>query len=352
MSAIIQEIDVLNALRYVDDPDLNKDIVTLGMVRNVVIEGKNISFSVVLTTPACPMKDMIENACRNAISHFISSDINLQIEMTSDVSVNKKSNDFLPNVKNIIAVGSGKGGVGKSTVAAGIASVLNHSGAKVGLLDADIYGPSVPLLFGVQNHEIEVEERGGKEYMKPVLVQGIELFSIGFLSKPNEAVVWRGPMVSQALKQFISGVSWGDLDYLIIDLPPGTGDVQITMTQTLPLTGAVIVSTPQKLALADARKACAMFNMPSVNVPILGIVENMSFFTPDDAPDKKYYIFGKQGVNELANEFSTKVLGQLPIIPSVMDDGDTGNLINDKNIRFFSEIAGQLVRAIAINNSK
>ena len=159
-------------------------------------------------------------------------------------------------------------------------------------------------------------------------------------------------MVSQALKQFISGVSWGDLDYLIIDLPPGTGDVQITMTQTLPLTGAVIVSTPQKLALADARKACAMFNMPSVNVPILGIVENMSFFTPDDAPDKKYYIFGNHGVSELANEFNTKVLGQLPIIPSVMDDGDSGKLINDKNIRFFSEIAGQLVRAIAINNSK
>lgn len=350
MSKEFKEIDVYNALKYVDDPDLNKDIVTLGMVKDVQIDGNHLSFSVVLTTPACPMKDMIENACRNAISHFISPEVNVQINMTSEVTINKKSNQFLPNVKNIIAVGSGKGGVGKSTVAAGIATVLNHSGAKVGLLDADIYGPSVPLLFGVQNHDIEVEEKEGKELMKPVNVQGIELFSIGFLSKPNEAVVWRGPMVSQALKQFISGVSWGDLDYLIIDLPPGTGDVQITMTQTLPLTGAVIVSTPQKLALADARKACAMFNMPSVNVPILGIVENMSFFTPDDAPEKKYYIFGKHGVNELADEFKIKVLGQLPIIPSVMDDADSGQLINSKNIKFFSEIAGQLVRSIAINN--
>ncbi len=345
------QADVLKALSHVDDPDLRKDIVTLGMVRDILIDNIQLSFSVYLTTPACPMKEMIENACLNAIQHFIGSEVQVKINMTAEVSLNKKTNAALPNVKNIIAVGSGKGGVGKSTVAAGLASVLSKSGAKVGLLDADIYGPSVPILFGVQNNEIDVETINGVELMKPVEVAGIQLFSIGFLSKPNEAVVWRGPMVSQALKQFITGVSWGSLDYLIVDLPPGTGDVQITITQTLPITGVVIVSTPQQLAIADARKACAMFKMPSVNVPILGIVENMSFFIPEDQKDKKYYIFGQGGAEQLSQEFGIANLGQLPLNSSVMREADKGQIFNDENLKFFTEIAGNLVRQIAIHNN-
>jgi ATP-binding protein involved in chromosome partitioning len=344
--------DVLIALSHVDDPDLHKDIVSLGMVRDIKIEQDHLFFSVFLTTPACPMKDMIENACRNAIAHFIGDEITCEINMTADVSVNKKTNAIISNVKNIIAVGSGKGGVGKSTVSAGIAAVLAKSGAKVGLLDADIYGPSVPILFGVQNSEIEVVNKNGGELMLPVTVAGVKLFSIGFLSKPNEAVVWRGPMVSQAIKQFITGVDWGDLDYLIVDLPPGTGDVQITITQTLPLTGAVIVSTPQNVAIADARKACAMFKMPSVNVPILGMVENMSYFIPEDAPDKKYYIFGKDGTEKLAKDYLTTVLGHLPIHTKIMNDSDNGKIYDEQNLEFFTEIAGSLVRQIAILNNQ
>jgi ATP-binding protein involved in chromosome partitioning len=344
--------DVLKALSHVDDPDLHKDIVSLGMVREVKIVENTINFSVYLTTPACPMKDMIENACRNAIAHFMGEDVICHINMTADVSVNKKTNTALPNVKNIIAVASGKGGVGKSTVSAGIASVLAKSGAKVGLLDADIYGPSVPILFGVQNSEIEVITKNGIELMMPIAVAGVKLFSIGFLSKPNEAVVWRGPMVSQAIKQFITGVDWGDLDYLIVDLPPGTGDVQITITQTLPLTGVVIVSTPQNVAIADARKACAMLKMPSVNVPILGMVENMAYFIPEDAPDKQYFIFGKGGTAQLANEYQTTLLGQLPINQQMMNDADQGKIFDNKHLNFFTEIAGSLVRQIAILNNQ
>jgi ATP-binding protein involved in chromosome partitioning len=343
--------DVLNALRHVEDPDLHKDLVTLGMIENIVIEGNKLSFSVFLTTPACPLKDFIENACRNAISHFISEELEVSILMTARVTTGKKSTPMLPHVKNIIAVASGKGGVGKSTVSAGIASVLSRSGAKVGLMDADIYGPSIPILFGVQDALVEMELADGRELMKPVQADDIKIFSIGFLSKPDEAVVWRGPMVSSALKQFMSGVNWGDLDYLIVDLPPGTGDVQLTLVQNLPITGALIVTTPQKLAVADAIRACAMFQMPSVNVPILGIVENMAFFEPEDQPGKTYHIFGSGGADLLAEQFNTNILGSLPLEPGLVKDGDNGKILNDKNIKFFTEIAGRLVRQIAINNA-
>ena len=348
----ISEKDILQALSHVDDPDLHKDIVTLGMVRDIVINDNAINFSVYLTTPACPMKEVIENACRNAIAHFISDSIQVNIVMTADVVAGKRKTEVMPSVKNIIAVGSGKGGVGKSTVSAGLASALNKAGAKVGLMDADIYGPSVPILFGVQNAQIEMDMVEGKELMRPVDVDGIKLFSIGFLSKPDEAVVWRGPMVSSALKQFMNGVNWGELDYLIIDLPPGTGDVQLTLVQNLPLSGAVIVSTPQNMAVADARRACAMFNIPGVNVPILGLVENMSYFTPEDQPEKKYFIFGEGGVETLSAEFNVPIIGKLPIEPGLMKDSDEGNIQNNKNIKNFIEIAGRLVQQIAILNAK
>ena len=344
--------DVLNALRHVDDPDLHKDLVTLGMIEDIEINGHKLSFTVYLTTPACPLKDFIENACRNAIAHFISPDIQADIRMSSRVSANKKTTAVLPDVKNIIAVGSGKGGVGKSTVSAGIASALANAGARVGLMDADIYGPSIPILFGLKDAIVEMEVVDGKELMKPVMAGDIKVFSIGFLSKPNEAIVWRGPMVSSALKQFINGVNWGELDYLIVDLPPGTGDVQLTLVQQIPVTGAVIVTTPQKLAVADAIRACAMFSMPAVNVPILGIVENMSFFEPADQPGKRYSIFGSGGAESLATQFNTTLLGTLPIEPAIVSDGDSGKILNDKNVNFFAEIAGRLVRQLAINNSR
>ncbi len=348
----ISNKDILSALSHVDDPDLKKDIVTLGMVRDIEIQDNKLSFSVYLTTPACPMKDMIENACRNAISMFVSDQLDVSIKMTADVVAGKRKTEVMPTVKNIIAVGSGKGGVGKSTVAAGLATVLSKSGAKVGLMDADIYGPSVPILFGVQDAIVEMDVVNGVELMRPIEADGIKLFSIGFLSKPNEAVVWRGPMVSSALKQFMNGVNWGDLDYLIIDLPPGTGDVQLTLVQNLPLTGAVIVSTPQKLAVADARRACAMFKIPGVDVPILGLVENMSYFIPSDQPDKKYELFGHGGAEILSQEFNISILGKLPIEPNIMKDSDEGNIFNDKNISKFAEIAGRLVQQIAILNAQ
>jgi len=348
---MIKSSTVLSALSNVEDPDLKKDLVTLGMIRDLLISEFNISFSVYLTTPACPMKEMLENACRNAIQHFIPEAKEIQIKMTSEVSTQTRISDVMPGVKNIIAVASGKGGVGKSTVAAGIATVLNAAGAKVGILDADIYGPSIPILFGVENGIIEMDMVNGKELMRPVVSNNIKLFSIGFLSKPNEAIVWRGPMVSSAIKQFMNGVNWGELDYLIVDLPPGTGDVQLTLVQNLPLTGAVIVSTPQKLAVADAGRACAMFKMEAVKVPILGIVENMSFFTPPQKPDEIYYLFGQGGAEKLSKQFETSILGKLPIRTDMMEDADSGKISEIQNVKIFSEIAGKLVQQIAILNS-
>ena len=345
------EQDVLKALSHVDDPDLHKDLVTLKMVRDIVINGNALSFSVYLTTPACPLKDMIKNACLTAISHFIGDHVVVNINMTADVTADKKTNAALPNVRNIIAVGSGKGGVGKSTIAAALATSLSKMGANVGILDADIYGPSIPIMFGVQNHQIEMEVVDGRELMKPVMAGEVKLFSIGFLSNPNEAVVWRGPMISKALQQFITGVHWGQLDYLIIDLPPGTGDIQLTLAQTLPISGAVIVTTPQNIAIADARKACAMFSMQPINIPILGIIENMSYFIPEDAPDKKYFIFGSGGAQQLAEQFKSQVLGSLPISVELMNDSDQGKMHTTAALENFTEIAQQLARQLAINNS-
>ena len=349
---MITKEQVLEALSQVDDPDLHKDLVTLNMIRDVEIDNYAISFSVFLTTPACPMKDMIENACRNAISHFIGSEYNVNIKMTSELTNDKKTSQMLPFVKNIIAVASGKGGVGKSTISASLAKVYSQLGIKVGLLDADIYGPSIPTMFGLKEAVVDTIEIDGKELMQPITIGNLKLFSIGFLSKPNEAIVWRGPMISQALKQFITGVNWGELDYLIIDLPPGTGDIQITLTQTMPISGAVIVTTPQQMSIADASRACAMFRMPNVNVPIMGIIENMSYFTPEDAPEKKYHIFGEGGGKQLADLYQTELLGQLPINPKLMQDIDTGNTLKSENLNNFTEIAQQLARQIVLQNMK
>lgn len=344
---------VLNALKNVEDPDLKKDLVTLNMIENLVIEGNRISFSVVLTTPACPMKDMLENACRNAIKHFVDKDVDLNIHMTSRVTT--PQTQFSANIKNIIAVASGKGGVGKSTVAANLAIGLSLNGAKVGLIDADIYGPSVPIMFGLEGAKPKASEINGKTTIEPLEKYGIKLLSIGFFTDPGQPVPWRGPMASTAVKQLFNDADWGELDYLVVDLPPGTGDIHITITQGFPIAGAVIVTTPQQVAVADATKGIGMFMMNAINVPVLGIVENMSYFTPAELPNNKYYIFGKNGGSEMAKKFDVPFLGEIPLVQSVSEAGDGGApviLQKDNPIAHsFLELAQRVAQQVAIKNA-
>jgi ATP-binding protein involved in chromosome partitioning len=321
---MITQEAVLKALSHVDDPDLKKDLVTLGMIEDLVI-GQEISFTLVLTTPACPMKDMMVNACKTAIRMMVDPNIAVTVNTTSRVRGSIPVSEVLPGVKHVIAVASGKGGVGKSTLSAALALALHGMGAKVGLLDADIYGPSVPTIFGVSESP-QMYMKGDKQIMIPIDAKGLKLLSIGFMTAPGQAIVWRGPMVSSAFRQFVQDTDWGDLDYLIIDLPPGTGDVQLSLVQNVPLTGVVIVTTPQEMALADARRAMGMFSMEAVNKRILGVVENMSYFTPDDAPDKKYRLFGEGGGQTLSKEYNVPFLGELPLNPSLMQHIDQGNI--------------------------
>ena len=351
----ITKEQVLQALSNVEEPDLKKDLVTLNMIQNVHIEGNKVSFSVILTTPACPLKAMIENACRNAILHFVSKEAEISINMTSRVTSQK--NTGVPGVKNIIAVASGKGGVGKSTVAVNLALALAKLGASVGLIDADIYGPSIPIMFGLENARPRAHQGpDGKTRIEPIEQYGIKLLSIGFFTDPNQPVPWRGPMASTAVKQLFNDADWGDLDYLVVDLPPGTGDIHITITQTFPVTGAVIVTTPQKVALADTKKGIGMFMMPAINVPVLGIVENMSYFTPEELPGNKYYIFGKDGGKRLAETLKVPFLGEMPLIKGISDSGDAGMPVvleeNSVLAGVFVELAKKVAQQVAIINAK
>jgi ATP-binding protein involved in chromosome partitioning len=345
---------VLQALSNVEEPDLKKDLVTLNMIQDIHIDGNRLSFSVILTTPACPLKGLIENACRNAISHFISPEIEVSVNMTSRVTTQK--NTGVPGVKNIIAVASGKGGVGKSTVAANLALSLAASGAQVGLIDADIYGPSVPIMFGLEGARPKASQQNGKTRIEPIEKYGIKLLSIGFFTDPNQPVPWRGPMVSTAVKQLFNDADWGELDYLVVDLPPGTGDIHITVTQSFPITGAVIVTTPQDVALADAKKGVGMLMMESINVPILGIIENMSYFTPAELPDNKYYIFGQGGGLKLAQLVNAPFLGEIPLVKSISESGDAGKpvVLTEDGImdKAFKHIAERVAQQIAINNAE
>src|SRR5688572_27128060 len=317
--------DVLKALSNVQEPDLGKDLVTLNMVRDIAITGNNVSFTVVLTTPACPMKEMIKNACINAIKLLVDKEAVVTVNFTSNTTSKRTDNKaILPGVKNIIAVVSGKGGVGKSTVAANLALAISQGGAKVGLMDADIYGPSVPIMFGVRGERPMMMEVEGKGMIVPLERYGLKLISIGLLVDEKSAVVWRGPMASSAIRQFVTDVYWGELDYLVVDMPPGTGDIHLTLMQTVPVTGAVIVTTPQDVALADAKKGIAMFGQAQLNVPVIGIVENMSYFTPAELPGNKYFIFGKEGGKRLADEYDLPFLGQIPLVQSIREGGDQG----------------------------
>ncbi len=344
---MITRESVLKALSHVDDPDLKKDLVTLGMIEDLVI-GDKISFTIVLTTPACPMKDMMVNACKTAIRMMVDSEIAVEVSTTSRVRASIPMSDTLPGVKHVIAVASGKGGVGKSTLSASLALALSGMGAKVGLLDADIYGPSVPTMFGVSASP-EMYMKGDKQIMIPVEAKGVKLMSIGLMTARGQAIVWRGPMVSSAFKQFVQDTDWGDLDYLIIDLPPGTGDVQLSLVQNVPLTGVVIVTTPQEMALTDARRAMGMFSMEAVNKKILGVVENMSYFTPDDAPDKKYRLFGEGGGKALSEEYNVPFLGELPLNPALMKLIDEGNLTSDAiELKPYDQVAGALAQQVSM----
>lgn len=350
--------DILNALRHVDDPDIKRDLVSLNMISQIELFPEKVKFKLTLTTPACPLKEKIKKDCIDAIHQYVGADLQVEIEMDAQVTSQRNANvNVLPSVKNIICVASGKGGVGKSTVSVNLAVRLARQGAKVGLIDADILGPSIPTMMGLRGKRPEVRLIKDKHYIIPLEADGVKVLSLGFLIDERQAVVWRGPMVTSALKQFVSDCIWGKLDYLIIDMPPGTGDVHLTIAQTVQLTGAIIVTTPQEVALADARKAVSMFKLDNINVPIVGVIENMSYFTPAELPENKYYLFGKDGGKRLADEYEIPFLGQLPIVQSIREGGDEGKpaSIYDQNpivTEAFDFVAQQVAQQVAIRNAK
>lgn len=349
--------DILNALSKVIDPESGKDIISQNMVKDVFINKKNVFFTIKLSMQASPQKPQLNEACENAIKSALGNDVEVHVNFSvSTTSARKPNPTALPGVKNILAVVSGKGGVGKSTVSANLALALAETGASVGLMDADIYGPSVPIMFGVRGQRPMMKDMGnGKGMIVPLERFGLKLISIGLLVDDKNAVVWRGPMASSAIKQFITDVDWGELDYLVIDMPPGTGDIHLTIMQTVPVTGVVVVTTPQDVALADAKKGIAMFGQAQIKVPIIGLVENMAWFTPAELPNNKYYIFGKDGGKRLAEEYDLPFLGQIPLVQSIREGGDQGvpAMVSDDPIskNAFREFAGNAIRNIAERNA-
>lgn len=351
----INKEKILKALSTVEEPDLKKDLVTLNMISDIEVGVNQVSFTVILTTPACPLKELIKQRCVDAIHRDLGENIEIIINMTSNVTTAQTKSILLPGVKNIIAISSGKGGVGKSTVTVNLAMALKNAGAKVGIIDADISGPSIPIMFGAEDMQPLVSVKDGKNFISPIMQYGIKMISIGFLTPADSAVVWRGPMASQALKQFFGDVDWGELDYLLLDLPPGTSDIHLTLVQTVPVTGAVIVTTPQKVALADATKGGSMFNQANINVPILGVIENMAYFTPAELPDNKYFIFGQGGGQQIADKFGVPVLGQIPLVQKIREGGDSGRPVMMENedlvTEAFKTTAQNLAQQVAIRNA-
>lgn len=344
------------ALSHVDDPDLKQSLTQLGMIQNIVTSDNTVAFDLVLTTPACPMKQKMKDDCIEAIHNYIDPAIDVTVNFKAKVLPAINKNDMFPGVKNIIVVASGKGGVGKSTVAVNLAIALANSGAKVGLVDADCYGPSIPIMFDLKREDIMGEEHNGKMYMLPIEKYGIKLMSIGFMVDPNKALVWRGPMASNAVKQMLTDTYWGEIDYLVVDMPPGTGDIQLTIAQVLPVSGAVIVSTPQQVALADVVRGVEMFLNNDIKIPVLGFVENMAYFTPAELPNNKYYIFGKQGCRALADEMNIPLLGEIPLVQSIAENGDKGTPTaldsQSPEGKAFTELAQNVAKELSIINAK
>ena len=360
---------ILDALRTVRYPGNGKNLVEAGMVEDDIrIAGNKVSFSLIFDKPTDPFIRSVVRSAETAINSFISPEVevkgNIAVKYRSPLP--EKKPELLPGVKNIIGISSGKGGVGKSTVAANLAVALAARGYKVGLLDADIFGPSMPKMFGVEDEPIYMVNRDGRDWIEPIERFGVKMLSIGFLVDKEKPVLWRGGMASNALKQLISDAWWGELDYFLIDMPPGTSDIHLTLVQTLGITGVVVVTTPQEVALADARKGVAMFTDPKVNVPVLGIVENMAWFTPASHPDERYYIFGREGGVRLAEKEGVKVLVQIPLVMDIRERADDGRPVaadleqgaadGDKapnpEAEAFAELAGNVVKAVDLRNSQ
>lgn len=352
--------DVLKVLSLIKDPETGKDLISLNAISSLSSEKNKISFK--LNIPASnPFLKSIEKACRKTLLKELSEDIDIQIELQPKIETKKISagrtddQKILPGVKNILAVASGKGGVGKSTVSVNLAVSLAQKGAKVGLLDADVYGPSIPKMLGVEGERPGVKKENGKDVLVPIESNGLKMLSIGFFVKPEDALIWRGAMATSAINQFVKDSDWGDLDYFIIDLPPGTGDIHLTIVQAMPVTAAVIVSTPQEVALADALRGVGMFRAEKIEVPVIGFIENMSWFTPAELPDNKYYIFGKDGLKNLAERMEIPLLGQIPLVQSIRESGDEGKPIslNDDLLvgKAFRDLADNVAEKIEERNA-
>jgi len=323
--------DIYNALDTITEPGEGKSIVENKNISNLVVFGNEVIVDVTISNPTLQAKKKVESEIKKAILSKVDEKIDVKVNVKTSAAPKKEEKSTLikgkkiPSIQNIIAIASGKGGVGKSTITANMAVSLSKMGFKVGILDADIYGPSMHLMFDVEKERPISVKIEGRSKMKPIENYGVKLLSLGFFTNPNQAVIWRGPMASKALNQLIFDADWGELDFLLIDLPPGTGDVHLSIVQALPINGAVIVSTPQTIALADAKKGVAMFQQESIQVPVLGIIENMAYFTPEELPDNKYYIFGKDGAKHLAEDINTKFLGEIPLVQSIREAGDVGH---------------------------
>ncbi len=355
---------VLSALKRVKYPGLDKDIVSSGMVEDLNIDGREISFALVLPKKNDPFASSLKKACVNAILTYVGQAArvkgNIEIKEQSGTSsvkakpLNVENQSVLSGIKNIIAIASGKGGVGKSTIATNLAIAIAKQGFSVGLIDADIYGPSLPKMFNVEKERPKVFKSNGSDMITPISNYGVKMLSIGFFVNPDDALVWRGPMATSALKQLMNQGDWGELDFMLIDLPPGTSDIHLTLVQEVPVTGAVIISTPQDIALADAIKGISMFAGDKVNVPVLGLVENMSWFTPEELPDNRYYIFGRDGCKKLAEKLNVPLLGQIPIVQSIREGGDTGkpSALDTNSIvgRAFTELAEKVINQTDLRN--
>jgi len=350
---------VFEKLKLVKHPESGKDIVSLGMVEDLEIDGKNIKFKLVIANSKDPFAKSLVKSCERTLKFYL--DDSLEVTVETKIKHFEAANFAAPKrpfsgVTNIIGVASGKGGVGKSTVAANLAVALAKTGASVGLLDADIYGPSVPTMFDLEDAKPVATQENGKTLIQPIEKYGIKIISIGFFVEPDKALIWRGSMATNALNQFMNDGDWGKLDYVVLDMPPGTGDIHLTLVQAIGITGVVIVSTPQKVALADARKGVSMFQQKDINVPVLGIVENMAYFTPEEYPENKYYIFGKDGAKNLAQELNVPLLAQIPLVQGIMEAGDNGKPValdasNPMGIAF-RELANNVVKQTEIRNKE